>query len=127
MIINGTKVEGAPKAVIVTVKGKELKLTLVHIGADEVPEQKFTWKEAPEGVTIETIKVGNRVASTIKQGKKVIFEDLTAQSVFAVLNAAFDWSTGKSDGIYKKSNPSRKEAQKGAVAVVKVAVGDGSL
>lgn len=127
MIVNGTKIEGAPKVVEVPVKGKTLKLTMVHIGADEKADCEFKWNEAPEGVTIETKKVGNRVASTIKMGKKVMFECLTAQSVFAVLEAAFGWTQSKSDGVYKKSNPSRKEAKAGGATKVVVTVGEGAL
>ncbi len=111
MIINGKKIEGSPKQAKVVVAGKELELTLVYIGKDEKPEAKFKWIEAPEGVEIESVKVGNRVASTIKANNKVVFENLTAQSVFQVLNAKFGWTVGKADAVYKKSNPTRKESK----------------
>ena len=60
------------------------------------------------------------MASTIKANNKVVFENLTAQSVFQVLNAKFGWTVGKADSVYKKSNPTRKEfkASGGASKVV---------
>ena len=126
MIINGKKIEGQPKQVKVTVAGKELDLTLVYVNKDEKPEAEFKWNETPESIEIESVKVGNRVATTIstiekdKDGKpdvhKVVFEDLTAQSTFQILNAKFGWSIGKADSVYKKSNPTRKESKAGAGA-----------
>jgi hypothetical protein len=126
MIINGKKIDGQPKQVKVTVAGKELDLTMVFIGKDEKADAKFKWNEAPEGIVLESVKVGNRVATTIsaiekgKDGKpdthKVVFEDLTAQSAFQVLNAKFGWTIGKADSVYKKSNPTRKESKAGAGA-----------
>ena len=126
MIINGKKIEGQPKQVKVTVAGKELDLTMVFIGKDEKPEAKFKWNESPDGITLESAKVGNRVATTIsviEKGKdnkpdtqKVVFENLTAQSTFQVLNAKFGWTIGKADSVYKKSNPTRKESKAGAGA-----------
>jgi hypothetical protein len=116
MIINGKKIEGQPKQVKVPVNGKELDLTMVFISKDEKADATFKWVEAPEGVEIESVKVGNRIASTIKADKKVVFENLTAQSVFQVLNAKFGWSVGKADSVYKKSNPTRKESKASAGA-----------
>lgn len=116
MIINGKKFDGQPKQVKVTVAGKELDLTMAYIGKDESPDAKFNWNEAPEGIEIESVKVGNRVATTIKADKKVVFENLTAQSTFQILNAKFGWTVGKADAVYKKSNPARKESKAGAGA-----------
>lgn len=126
MIINGTKFDGQPKQVKVTVAGKELELTMVYIGKDEKADASFKWCEAPEGIEIQSVKVGNRVASTItvvepakdgkKETRKVVFEALTSQSVFQVLNTKFGWTLGKADSVYKKSNPTRKEAKAGAGA-----------
>lgn len=116
MIINGNKIEGSPKQAKVVVAGKELELTLVYIGKDEKADATFRWNEAPEGIEIESVKVGNRVATTIKANKKVVFENLTAQATFQVLNAKFGWTIGKADAVYKKSNPKRKESKAGAGA-----------
>jgi len=120
MIVNGVKVDGTPKVVEVKVADKMLKLTLSHIAEAETVEAEFKWVTAPEGIEIISKKVGNRVSTTIKKDKKVIFENLTAQSAFAVLEAAFGWTTSKSDGIYKKSNPARKESKKATASVVVV-------
>lgn len=122
IIINGTAVEGAPKAVVVKVNEKEIKLTLVHIADDEQPEYKWTWNPVNGNTDLvaETIKVGNRVATTLKYQKKTVFTSLTAQSVFEVIHTKFGQAVGTTDSIYKRSNPARKEAKKGAVAVVTV-------
>ena len=123
MVINGKNVEGTPKQAQVTVNGKVLKLTLVYIGEGEVPEAKFNWTPV-EGVAATTTKVGNRVATELKVGKKTIFTNLTAQSVFAVVEAKYGQAPSKTDSIYKKANPARKESKQGTAATVTVEAGE---
>lgn len=121
LFVNGNAVEGMPKQVKVTVAKKDLDLTLVYIAETE-QGTKFTWTPVAGKANIkcETVKVGNRVATSLKDGDKVIFTNLTAQSVFAVVNAVFGQPVGTTDSIYKKSNPERKEskASAGAAKVV---------
>lgn len=109
MIINGIAVEGAPKKVKLPIKGQEVELTMAYINEDEKIDVEFKWMKAPEGMEIISKKLGNRVATTIIKNGVVIFENLTAQSVFQVLGTAFNWTVGQCDGVYKKSNPLRKE------------------
>jgi hypothetical protein len=128
MIVNGTKVEGTPKSVKVTVKGKELELTMAYIAEADVVEHTFNWCETPSAdIVIESRKSGNRVVTSIIQAKKddkgkvtkkVIFDSLTAQSAFSVLETVFGWSKSKSDTVYKKSNPGRKESKQGAASKI---------
>lgn len=120
MIVNGVKVEGTPKKVNVEVAGKMLKLNLSHIGENEVVEAEFKWIEAPEGFEISSKKLGNRISTTIKKGKQVLFEALSAQATYLVLEAAFGWTPNKSNGIYTKSNTTRKESQAKSKAEVTV-------
>jgi len=112
IIVNGKKVEGCPKMVKVPVNGKELDLTLVYVNDSENPI-KWDWKPVPgnDKLVAKTSKAGNRVATTIEYDKKVIFTNLTAQSVFAVINAKFSQPVSTTDGIYKKCNPARKESK----------------
>jgi len=112
VIINGRAVEGSPKAVKVTVNGKELDLTLVYVLESENP---IKWEWHPiygiDKLVAKSVKVGNRVATTLEYDKKVIFTNLTAQSVFAVINAKFSQPISTTDSIYKRSNPARKESK----------------
>lgn len=128
IMVNGTAIEGMPKVVEVPVAGKTLKLTLVHIGEAEAPEHKWTWAPVNGNTELqaETIKVGNRVATTLKVKGKAVFTNLTAQSVFEVILAKFGQSTSTTDSIYKRSNPARKEAKAGGAAKVVVEVKEGA-
>jgi len=112
IIINGRPVEGLPKSVRVPVNGKELDLTLVYVSDTENPI-KWDWKPIPgnDKLVAKSSKSGNRVSTTIEYDKKVIFTNLTAQSVFAVINAKFSQPVSTTDGIYKKCNPARKEGK----------------
>lgn len=110
--INGKTVEGAPKMVKVPVNGKELDLTLVYVSESENPI-KWDWKPIPgnDKLVAKSSKSGNRVATTLVYDKKEVFTNLTAQSVFAVINAKFSQPVAVTDGIYKKCNPARKEGK----------------
>ena len=122
-IINGKKVDGNPKKAEVTINGKVVQLTLVYIGEAEPKEAKFTWTPV-DGITASTEKVGNRVATTLKADRKILFTNLTAQSVFAVIEAKFGQAPSKTDSIYKKANPARKESKQGAAQAVTVEAGE---
>ncbi len=110
--INGKTVEGSPKSVKVPVNGKELDLTLVYVNDSENPI-KWDWKpiSGNDKLVAKSSKSGNRVSTTIEFDKKVIFTNLTAQSVFAVVNAKFSQPVSTTDSIYKKCNPARKEGK----------------
>jgi hypothetical protein len=112
VVINGKKVEGCPKMVRVPVNGKELDLTLVYVNDSENPI-KWDWKPVPgnDKLVAKTAKSGNRVATTIEFGGIPVFTNLTAQSVFAVINAKFSQPISTTDSIYKKCNPLRKESK----------------
>jgi hypothetical protein len=127
IIVNGNAVEGMPKQVKVTVAKKELELTLVYVGKDE-KGTKFTWKPvaSKEDLVCTTVKAGNRVSTEIKQGDKVIFTNLTAQSVFTIVNAVFGQPISTTNSIYTKSNPDRKESKAGAGAAKVVITAQGN-
>jgi hypothetical protein len=119
VVINGKTVEGLPKSVKLAVAGKEIEITLVYISKEE-SSKSWTWNPVAgnDKLVAKTSKTGNRVATTLEFEGKAVFTNLTAQSVFAVVNAKFGQSVGTTDSIYKKANPERKESAKGASSKV---------
>ena len=103
----GKFINGYLGNVSVTVDGKEIHLSLTHIMPNEPVEATFEWNTAPEGFKIIGRKSGKRIAHTILYNGLVIFESLTAQAVFRLLEAKFGWSRNTSNRIYVKSNPCR--------------------
>lgn len=126
MIVNGMQVEGTPKQVEFPIKGKAYNLTMAHISADSAIDCEFQWVEAPEGVTIISRKLGGLIATTMIKDGVILFDSLTAASVFTVLEVAFGWSNGKAKSVYAKSNPQRKESKK-APSANKVILEAGAL
>lgn len=112
IIVNGKKVEGSPKMVKVPVNGKEVDLTLVYVNDSENPI-KWDWHPVSgnEKLVAKSAKSGNRVSTTLEFGGIPVFTNLTAQSVFAVINAKFSQPVSTTDSIYKRSNPLRKESK----------------
>lgn len=112
IIVNGKKVEGSPKMVKVPVNGKEVDLTLVYVNDSENPI-KWDWQPVAgnDKLVAKSAKSGNRVATTLEFGGIPVFTNLTAQSVFTVINAKFSQPVSVTDGIYKRSNPLRKESK----------------
>lgn len=112
IIVNGKNVEGSPKMVKVPVNGKELDLSLVYVNDSENPI-KWDWHPiyGNDKLVAKSAKSGNRVATTLEFGGIPVFTNLTAQSVFAVINAKFSQPVSTTDSIYKRSNPLRKESK----------------
>ncbi len=136
MIINGQKIETMAKQVTTAIGGKEVTLNMAYISE---PEQKdaLTFEFNPlkdkEGYTAKATKAGNKIAIELvkkatKKGEKdtVVFSNLTAQSLFTVLEAAFGQSRATSNNIYVRSNPARKQASR-AASSIKVEVEAGVL
>lgn len=122
-IINGKSIDTNAKKAEVLINGKTVELTLVYIAETETPDAQFEWTPI-DGITAVTTKVGNRVATSLKAGKKVLFTNLTAQSVFTVIDAKFGQAPSKTDSLYKKANPARKESKQGTAQAVKVEQGE---
>jgi hypothetical protein len=116
VVLNGQAVDTTAKGATVKVAGKDLELTLVYVGADEAG-QSWTW-EPYKGIKAETVKAGNKVATTLSAAGKTIFTNLTAQSVFEVIHAKYGQSKATTDSLYKKANPGRKESKQGTQAKI---------
>lgn len=136
MIINGQTVETMAKQVTTTIGGKEVTLNMAYISEVEAKDAtrfEFNPLKDKEGYTAKATKAGNKVAIELikkatKKGEKdiVVFSNLTAQSLFTVLEAAFGQSRATSNSIYVRSNPTRKQASK-AASSIKVEVEGGVL
>lgn len=136
MIINGQKIESLAKQVTTAIGGKEVTLNMAYISEVEAKDAltfEFNPLKDKEGYIAKALKSGNKIAIELvkkatKKGEKdtVVFSNLTAQSLFTVLEAAFGQSKSTSNGIYVRSNPARKQASKGA-ASIKVEVEGGVL
>lgn len=137
MIINGQKIETMAKQVTTAIGGKEVTLNMAYIPEVEAKDAltfEFNPLKDKEGYIAKALKSGNKISielvkkATGKKGEKdtVVFSNLTAQSLFTVLEAAFGQSRATSNSIYVRSNPARKQASKGA-ASIKVEVEAGVL
>jgi len=136
MIINGQTVETMAKQVSTAIGGKEVTLNMAYISEVEAKDAltfEFNPLKDKDGYTAKATKAGNKVAIELvkkatKKGEKdiTVFTNLTAQSLFTVLEAAFGQSRATSNSIYVRSNPARKQASK-AAASIKVEVEAGVL
>lgn len=136
MIINGQKIESLAKQVTTAIGGKEVTLNMAYITDVEAKDAisfEFNPLKDKEGYIAKALKSGNKVAIELikkatKKGEKdtTVFSNLTAQSLFTVLESAFGQSRSISNSIYVRSNPARKQASKGA-ASIKVEVEGGVL
>lgn len=136
MIINGQTVETMAKQVTTAIGGKEVTLNMAYISEVEAKDAltfEFNPLKDKEGYIAKALKSGNKISIELvkkatKKGEKdtTVFSNLTAQSLFTVLEAAFGQSRATSNSIYVRSNPARKQASKGA-ASIKVNVEGGVL
>jgi len=136
MIINGQTVETMAKQVSTTIAGKEVTLNMAYISETEQKDAltfEFNPLKDKDGYTAKATKAGNKVAIELikkatKKGEKdtTVFTNLTAQSLFTVLEAAFGQSRATSNSIYVRSNPARKQASR-AASSIKVEVEAGVL
>ena len=136
MIINGQTVETMAKQVSTTIAGKEVTLNMAYISETEQKDAltfEFNPLKDKDGYTAKATKAGNKVAIELikkatKKGEKdtTVFTNLTAQSLFTVLEAAFGQSRATSNSIYVRSNPARKQASR-AASSIKVEVEGGVL
>lgn len=136
MIINGQTVETMAKQVTTSIGGKEVTLNMAYISEVEAKDAltfEFNPLKDKDGYTAKATKAGNKVAIELvkkatKKGEKdtTVFTNLTAQSLFTVLEAAFGQSRATSNNIYVRSNPARKQASK-AASSIKVEVEGGVL
>lgn len=136
MIINGQKIETMAKQVTTAIGGKEVTLNMAYITdveAKDATRFEFNPLKDKEGYIAKALKSGNKISIELikkatKKGEKdtIVFSNLTAQSLFTVLEAAFGQSKSTSNNIYVRSNPARKQASKGA-ASIKVEVEAGVL
>lgn len=136
MIINGQTVETMAKQVSTTIAGKEVTLNMAYISETEQKDAltfEFNPLKDKTDYIARAVKAGNKVAIELikkatKKGEKdtTVFTNLTAQSLFTVLEAAFGQSRATSNSIYVRSNPARKQASK-AAASIKVEVEAGVL
>ena len=136
MIINGQKIETMAKQVTTAIGGKEVTLNMAYITdveAKDATRFEFNPLKDKDGYTAKATKAGNKISIELikkatKKGEKdtTVFSNLTAQSLFTVLEAAFGQSRSTSNSIYVRSNPARKQASKGA-ASIKVNVEGGVL
>ena len=136
MIINGQKIESLAKKVSTTIAGKEVTLNMAYISETEQKDAthfEFNPLKDRTDYIAKATKAGNKISIELikkatKKGEKdtVVFSNLTAQSLFTVLEAAFGQSRSISNSIYVRSNPARKQASR-AAASIKVEVKDGVL
>ena len=136
MIINGQKIESLAKQVTTAIGGKEVTLNMAYITEVEAKDAltfEFNPLKDKDGYTAKATKAGNKIAiELVKKGTKkgekdtTVFTNLTAQSLFTVLEAAFGQSKSTSNSIYVRSNPARKQASR-AASSIKVEVEGGVL
>ena len=136
MIINGQKIETMARQVTTAIGGKEVTLNMAYITEVEAKDAltfEFNPLKDKEGYIAKALKSGNKIAIELvkkatKKGEKdtVVFSNLTAQSLFTVLEAAFGQSKSTSNSIYVRSNPARKQASR-AASSIKVEVEGGVL
>ena len=99
MIINGQKIESLAKQVTTAIGGKEVTLNMAYITEVEAKDAltfEFNPLKDKDGYTAKATKAGNKISIELikkatKKGEKdtVVFSNLTAQSLFTVLEAAF--------------------------------------
>ena len=128
MIINGTLVETMAKQVSTTVSGKEVTLNMAYITdveATQATKFEFNPLKDKDGYTARAVKAGNKIAIELvkkatskKEEDTVVFSNLTAQSLFTVLETAFGQSKATSNNIYVRANPARKQASKSAASII---------
>lgn len=127
MIINGQKIDQMAKQVTTKIGDKEVTLNMAYI-TDVEAKDALTFEFNPlkdkEGYMAKALKSGNKIAIELvkkatKKGEKdtTVFSNLTAQSLFTVLEAAFGQSRSTSNSIYVRSNPARKQASKAAASI----------
>lgn len=136
MIINGQKIDQMAKQVTTKIGDKEVTLNMAYITdveATDATHFEFNPLKDKEGYIAKALKSGNKIAIELikkatKKGEKdtVVFSNLTAQSLFTVLEAAFGQSKSTSNSIYIRSNPTRKQASR-AASSIKVEVEAGVL
>ncbi len=136
MIINGKKIDQMAKQVTTKIGDKEVTLNMAYISEIEQKDAthfEFNPLKDTEGYIAKAVKSGNKIAIELikkatKKGEKdtVVFSNLTAQSLFTVLEAAFGQSKSTSNSIYIRSNPTRKQASR-AASSIKVEVEAGVL
>lgn len=127
MIINGQVVETMAKQVSTTISGKEVTLNMAYITDVEMTDAtqfEFNPLKDKTDYTARAVKAGNKIAIELVKkatGKKeqdtVVFTNLTAQSLFTVLESAFGQSKATSNNIYVRANPARKQASKSAASI----------
>lgn len=127
MIINGQTIEQMAKQVGTTINGKEVTLNMAYITDVEMTDAisfEFNPLKDKTDYTARATKAGNKIAielvkkATTKKGEDtVVFSNLTAQSLFTVLETAFGQSRSTSNNIYVRSNPARKQASRSASSI----------
>ena len=127
MIINGQTVETMAKQVSTTINGKEVTLNMAYItevDAKDATHFEFNPLKDKEGYTARAVKAGNKIAIELvkkatnkKEQDTIVFSNLTAQSLFTVLETAFGQSRATSNNIYVRSNPARKQASRAASSI----------
>lgn len=127
MIINGQTIEQMAKQVGTTINGKEVTLNMAYITDVEMTDAisfEFNPLKDKTDYTARAVKAGNKIAielvkkATTKKGEDtVVFSNLTAQSLFTVLETAFGQSRSTSNNIYVRSNPARKQASRSASSI----------
>ena len=128
MIINGQTVETMAKQVSTTINNKEVTLNMAYITEVEMTDAtqfEFNPLKDKTDYTARAVKAGNKVAIELvkkatnkKEQDTVVFSNLTAQSLFTVLETAFGQSRATSNNIYVRANPARKQASRAASSII---------
>ena len=122
LVINGKEIETTAKQVVTTINGQEVSLNCTYIADVELEgayNSHFTLSHQDKAIEVHYAKAGNRVSASIYIDGKLAFSSLSMQAVFTVVNAAYGISKSTLNGLYVKSNGTRKQTSK---AVSKVTV-----
>jgi hypothetical protein len=118
VILNGNNVNTQAKQVQLNVNNVALNLTLVYLSQVEMENSvKFEF-EIVKNVKVQCVKASKKIACTVVFNNKVVFTNLSVQSVFAVIQAKFKQSVATSNNLYVKANTTRKQYNASASKLV---------
>ena len=113
LVINGTEVSQHAKQVTCNIKDTEVTLNCTYIHENEL-EQAYTSSFAvlanDKEIIVVYAKVSNRVSATIYINEVLAFSSLSMQAVFTVLSTAYGLSKSTLNGLYIRSNGTRKQS-----------------
>lgn len=121
LVVNGQEVAQHAKQVQVKIKDNEVTLNCTYIHESELANaytSSFNVTSKDKTIKVIYVKVENRVSASIYINETLAFSSLSMQGVFAVVNSAYGISKSTLNGLYVKSNATRKQSSKSVSSIV---------